>query len=76
MLPIIVLLLVLTYLILDRSGMLEEFASAVQKTRKNWPPPHPEMENPPPPDAESERRLEVFEDFIEGLDPNNDDDEG
>ena len=74
-LPILVILLVVAYVILDRSGLLEGFAKTLQNTRDNWPASHPEMENAPPPDPETESRLEVFEDFIEGLEPNNEDDE-
>lgn len=74
-LPILVILLVIAYVVLDRSGLLEEFAKTIQRTREDWPPSHPEMEDAPPPDPESEGRLEVFEDFIEGLEPKNEDED-
>jgi hypothetical protein len=75
MLPIIVLLLVIGYIILDRSGMLEDIAGSLQKQGHGHPPRHPEMDNGLAPDEDADRRLEVFEDFIEGLENSKDEEE-
>jgi hypothetical protein len=75
MLPLIGLLLVIAYVFLNRSGVLDDLADSLQKTRPKWRPRPLDADRSPAPDVDSERRLEIFEDFIEGLDPNRDIDE-
>ena len=72
MLPLIGLLLVIAYVILSRSGALDDLAESLRKASPSIRSRRANVENPASPDGDSERRLEVFEDFIEGLDPKQD----
>jgi hypothetical protein len=72
MLPLIGLLLVIAYVILSRSGALDDLAESLRKASPSIRSHRANVENPDLPDGDSERRLEVFEDFIEGLDPKQD----
>jgi hypothetical protein len=75
MLPLIVILLVIGYVILDRSGMLDDIAASLEKPRRSRPPRQPDSEAPQPAEKGADSRLEVFEEFIERLDQDNGEDE-
>ena len=75
MLPVIAILLVVVYIILDRSGALADLGASVRRRGDDRSTGHPEIEDQAQPDPEVDRRLEIFEEFITGLDSDEGDDE-
>lgn len=75
MLAYIVLFLVVLYLILDKSGLLAEILDTFRAPTDEAGMGHPELNEKTVTDPETERRLEVFEEFIEQLEPSQDEEE-
>ncbi len=72
MLPFVVVLVVIVYVVLDKSGLLSELAESIRGGRggrRKW---HPEIMEKTKSDPETDKRLEVFERFIENLDSSED----
>jgi hypothetical protein len=68
MLPLLVIVLVIVYFILDKAGIFEELGLVIRRQTRGQQGGHPELNEKTVSDPETDRRLEVFEDFIEGLD--------
>ena len=67
MLAYVVIFVVILYLILDRSGVLADLAGTFRDQGKDGRTGHPELGEKSISDPETNRRLEIFEDFIDGL---------
>ena len=74
MLVYVALFLLLVYVILDRTGVLADLANTFRPRNGAAADKAPEPEANPELDSDARRRLEVFEEFIEGLDPGDNDD--
>jgi hypothetical protein len=68
MLVYIVVFVLIVYVVLDRSGVLADLADTFREGGGAGLSGHPELDEPRTTDPETNRRLEIFEDFIEGLD--------
>ncbi len=67
MLVYIVVFVLIIYVVLDRSGVLADLADTFRDPDGEGRSGHPEFGEPRISDPETNRRLEIFEDFIEGL---------
>jgi hypothetical protein len=67
MLPAIAVILALVFLVLDRAGVIDEYIEAMAR-RSGRPVPWQRKKSPPTKrDQEADRRLEVFQQFIDEL---------
>jgi hypothetical protein len=66
MLPLIVIALAIVFLVLLKSGLLDDLAETVLRKKAGAGGWHPEELEEPAPDLEMDERLEVFRDFFEG----------
>jgi hypothetical protein len=69
MLVYVVLFLIIVYVVLDKTGVLADLANMFQPRNQAPRTRHPELDIKTELDSDAERRLEVFEEFIEGLEP-------
>lgn len=74
MLPYIVLALALLYLVLHYAGVFDDVAVGV-RGRESSRRQEPSHREPPPLADEVDRRLQVFEDFLKGGEPPEDDED-
>ncbi len=75
MLPFAVMVLVVAYLVLDRSGVIDDIVAAVSKRKGRTGPRTLEIPPRSGVDKETDRRLEVFQNFIEQLQSQDDEEE-
>lgn len=72
MLAYIVVVLVAVYIVLDRTGLLADLTGAAGG-RAEGGQGHPELVEEGETDPDEDRRLEVFEEFIDQIDPSSED---
>jgi hypothetical protein len=66
-LPVVALALVITYLILDRSGVIDELADTIAESQGKTVSWRRRSQEQGESDLEDDNRLEVFQDFIDNL---------
>ena len=69
MLVYVAVFLLIVYVVLDRTGVIADLAKGFRPRNGDPKVQHPELETKIKLDPVAERRLDVFEEFIEGLDP-------
>jgi hypothetical protein len=75
MLVYVAVFLLIVYVVLDRTGVIADLAKGFPPRKDSPEAQHPELETKIELDSDAERRLEIFEEFIEGLDPGDNDDQ-
>ncbi len=74
MLVYVAVFLLIIYVVLDRTGVIADLAKGFRPRNGHPNDQHPELETKTKLDPDAERRLDVFEEFIERLDPGDKDD--